>query len=89
MAKFNILRAITTNPPGQMPYELSTANVATAYTPAASDRIIVNAYNPTAISSDNQNLNFWTIWDSGTSSWKIYASDSSWTGAFFCVIKTT
>ena len=91
MAKFNILRTIQDPPvaPNVMPYELSTVNVGATYTPSASDRIIVNAYNPTATSSDDANLNFWTKWDAGTSSWKVYASDSSWTGSFFCVIKTT
>ena len=66
-------------------YELSTAKVHPAYTPASTDIITVSALNyPTdgifQTLPGRGDVNCWVQWDSSNSVWKIYVSDATFTG---------
>ena len=64
-------------------YELTTANVHSAYVPAATDIITVESLNypidgTSQTTAGDGNINCWVEW-SGTV-WKIHVSDTSFTG---------
>jgi len=53
--------------------------------PSVNDKIIIT---PLDHSTHEGNIQLWLYWDSGASTWKIKASDSTFAGKILVVIKT-
>jgi len=94
MARHSGFNTITSAHSGADPWVPYTISGTTGWTPAATDRIIIQPYNldeSNNLGKDASipNMKMWASWDAGASNWKIYPGFQAWVGTFFYVIKTS
>ena len=93
MAKYNKYMTVSV---AAAYHEITGAQVS-GWSPHTNDVIICAPYNydpnaNLALAIDKPNIKLWSIYDASLNTnqggYKIYVSDSSWTGTFYYVIKT-
>ena len=95
MAKYNKYMTVAVNEAAAF-HEITGAQVS-GWNPHANDVIICTPYNYDPNNNldedvDQSNVKLWSVYDATLNTnqggYKIYVSDSTWTGTFYYVIKT-
>jgi len=93
MARYNKYMTVAT----AAAYHEITAAQVSGWSPHTNDIIVCTPYNydpnnNASIPASKPNVKLWSVYDSTLNTnqggYKIYVSDSSWTGTFYYVIKT-